>query len=433
MKITINTNSIGGKTILAAFCFIYLLCAIFEIFDKIPEMMTVFVLGMGSLYIAYSLKRESSSNQLFVILFMGYILRIICLFLDLYGRGVVRIIHSGSDSEKFYRISKQYYNNDYSVYVTNYPYLLRWIYAVFGENRLLAQYVNVVCWFLTVIIIIRACELFKVKKKKRIIPYLLLAFWPNWVFLSSILLRESIQIFFDTLSFYYFIRWMRLGRRKDWILAFLAVLPAVYLHMASMAVWVAYIAILSVWNQKRRKIEIRFDKLVKMLLLFSIMIAAFYRIPFLMESFMSKVEKFSLYDITHRPFLTGGSDYLSDMDCQYWSQLIPFTMIRMFCFVFSPLPQDFRGAGDAIVFLVDSVSVFFMAGKMLWNLKRSENSSYIFTGIITCIMVVGIFAWGTGNAGTAMRHRTMLAGIWIMTYCFGNGTLERNSGGDQMV
>lgn len=424
LDVRIKANSlvnIAGTCIFGMLC---IACTQAGVSDNVPMLMTGLVLCVGSQYIMWRFRKMCRSRLPFWILLVGYLLRVLCLFFDLYGGRYVQIPHddANSDSVVFYRISTEYYQNNYTNYSTRYPYIIWWIYEVFGQNRLLAQYANIFFWFLTALVVIRMCESFEVKEKHRLVPYMVLAFWPNWVFLSSILVRESIQIFFDALSFCYFVGWMRSGEKKNLVSAFLAILPALFLHMASVAVWAAYVVVVSVWDVKRQRMVFHFRKWLKLLVLFALFVTICLATP-LKGIVLSKLSNgFSFYGITHHIFYDGGSDYLREMDCKYWAQFIPFTIIRMFYFVFSPLPWDFRGVADGMAFLMDSLPICILTGCIIWNMtKRKGQRGYVAAGLLICIMLVGIFAWGTSNAGTAMRHRTMMVGIWVMTYCLSMG------------
>lgn len=422
LNIRIKTDillNIAGMCIFGIICFT---CTQLGMSDKIPEFMTILVLCPGSWYIIYFFRTKCRSDRLFGILLAGYLVRMVCLFLDLYGRRFVTILHSASDSEVFYSIAVEYYHNNYMNYSTRYPYVIQWVYDVFGQNRLIAQYVNIFFWFLTVLVVVRLCESSEVGERRRLIPYMVLAFWPNWVFLSGILLRESIQIFFDALSFYCFVGWMRTGKIRKTVAAFLLVLPALFLHMASVAVWAAYVVVLSVWSVRKQKMVFHFGKWLKLLFLCVLLVAICLATP-LEGIVLSKLNNgFSFYGITHQIFGDGSSDYLREMDCRYWEQFIPYTVIRMFYFVFSPLPQDFRGVADAMAFLMDSLPIFILTGCMLRNMGwHKRQRGYVAAGLWVCIMLAGIFAWGTSNAGTAMRHRTVAVGVWVMAYCLSLG------------
>lgn len=139
---------------------------------------------------------------MFGLLTMGYAARVGIMFIDIYGSSLFTILHSGDDTERFYIRSVEYYEGNYSHFTTYYPYIIKDIYEIFGKNRLIAQYVNILCWVGVVFVVLAACKLFHVKEKCVIFIMAYLALLPNYICISSILLRESIMIFLDTWGFY---------------------------------------------------------------------------------------------------------------------------------------------------------------------------------------------------------------------------------------
>lgn len=432
MHIRYNMHIVFDSTCLMALLLLCFFCTFLGISDRNPEIISILILGIGSLYITLYFGRKCKSDLLFWILMAGYGIRLACLLLDLHGRDFITILHSGADTEGFYKVASRYYQGDYDRFYTYYPYVLRWFFEIFGQNRFIVQYINVLCWFLTTVLVIKTCDLFEVPEKKRVIVYVIMAFWANYIFLSSILLRESIMIFLDTYSFYFFVRWMLLGKKTDLGLAFLLVIPPTILHTASIVLWVAYLFMMAVWDRKRQKIIINFRKCVKSLML--LLLGGIFVYYTGMDDFLlSYIRDFSLYAITHRGFEESGSQYLMDMDCQYWSQFLPFTIIRMFYFVFSPLPQDMRGMGDFMAFLCDSLPFFFITIRICWNMWKKNVKGYVAAGLLCCVLFVMIFAWGTAATGTALRHRTLMIGTWTMAYIFSVETkTERGNGQKRM-
>lgn len=95
----------GGGII---FCLICYICNCCEISDDAPQIISCLLLGIGSIYIAVSLKRMQ-------IFFVRILVAYFVPFLDVYGRGYVTILHSGSNSESFYRMACMYCEGDYFV------------------------------------------------------------------------------------------------------------------------------------------------------------------------------------------------------------------------------------------------------------------------------------------------------------------------------
>lgn len=119
----------------------------------------------------------------------------------------------------------------------------------------------------------------------------------------------------------------------------------------------------------------------------------------------------------------GESDYLPGMDCQNWLQFVPYTLIRMFYFLFSPLPTDARRVGDIAAFLADGLPLFVMIVYTVSQLRRQDESrkGYILVSLLGGFLFAFIFAWGVGNAGTALRHRYVAWLIFIVALCICGG------------
>ena len=193
--------------------------------------------------------------------------------------------------------------------------------------------------------------------------------------------------------------------------------------MASIGIWAALALVVAVWDRQKQKFVISVKTGV-ILIGFVAFICILYLTDlkkFFMEYFGGD---FSIYSITHRFFYTEGSAYLTNMDYQHWYELIPFTLIRMFYFVCSPVITECRGLQDYFCILGDVLPTLFVMFNVCWNMRKKTVSRYMFVGILCYVITVGIFAWGTANAGTAMRHRGLLWGILIATYCIGFGRNE---------
>lgn len=405
------------QTIFLVIC--CLLCTMLHISDAAPELMSILTISVGSILIFLWLK-EACSNFSCSIIFGGYILRIICLLVDLYGRNYVTILHSGGDSEGFWAMAAQYYNNDYSGFYTWYPYVLRGFFSVFGQNRIIAQYINIVFWIFAVFVILKICDQFHISEHNRIIACGLMAFFPNNVFLSSVLMRESMMIFLDLWGMYFLIRWMKTGKWTFLLGAFLVPIPAIILHTASIGMWTAFAFVVAIWNKKKQRYMISMKTGI-VLAGFAVLVCILYFTD-LKALFMHKFDSgLSIYAITHRHFRVGGSDYLTNMDYQHWYELVPFTLVRMFYFVCSPMLTECRGLKDYFCVFGDVLPTLYVILSICFNMRKKKFLRYALVGVFSYVITVGIFAWGTANAGTALRHRGLLWGVLIATYCIGFG------------
>lgn len=398
--------------------------------DGIPEMVGIWTVCAGSGLVLLGFSHAAGGLQSSVC-FIGYLLRCICMLVDVYGRDYITLLHSGSDSESFALHASGLYEGWMTGTVsTKYPYAINWIYHVTGENRLLAQYANVIFWVLSADILLRICRRFHVKENIGILICAVWSFLPTGILLSGILMRESAEMFFGMWSFERFLYWMQEGRKKYCVQAFFYVLPAVILHSASVALWLAYVIIILFWDIREQRCRIQ----KKTLLVFPVLAAGaltvifFFRETAVWSLLFGKLGgDFSLYGITHRVFYAGGSDYLVNMDCQSWIQFVPYTLVRMFYFLFSPVPLEARGFGDIAMFLADGLPLAVIICYSLVKVRqKKEIRGYAGAALLGGCSFAGIFAWGVRNAGTALRHRYLAWSIFIIALCICCGNRKKD-------
>ncbi len=69
---------------------------------------------------------------------------------------------------------------------------------------------------------------------------------------------------------------------------------------------------------------------------------------------------------------------------------------------------------DVIGFLFDSVLMAFLILWILQCVRKNKRHSKSLAGLYIVMVYTVIYALGTVNAGTAMRHRDQLLGIMVM-------------------
>lgn len=159
-----------------------------------------------------------------------------------------------------------------------------------------------------------------------------------------------------------------------------------------------------------------------MLLAAAGVLAVFEAVPALRDILLLYFpSELSVQSITGKYFVPGGSDYLTGIEVTTWGGLLFWTPIRMLYFLLSPMPTDWRGIGDMAAFAIDSAPIIVFVAGILKGLKKNKNKSYVYAGLLCCLIITGIFAWGVTNAGTAMRHRALLIGVFAVTYCISKG------------
>ncbi len=306
--------------------------------------------------------------------------------------------------------------------ITNYPPLLLGEFRIFGINRLVTCYVNA---FLTMIAIFYMLKCFKMLVVDRRITSILLAFFsfnPFSILWGSDIFREAVYLPLTALSLYFFIRWTKSKNLLDIFLAMVAILPIVWLHTG-------YIVIVAVYSFAAffELNRITPCRLLYKFLLFAAAVAAGIALLILplageylarfnlLKNMSSFADYFNLvqFDLNSG----SGSQYLKWMaGPTSFFKLILYTPARVFLFLYSPMVWDCARVQDIIALITDSV-VFLTALVLLcsyiinkkWRQAGYKRYNYLIFATVAVILITAVpFAWGTFNAGTAIRHRNCL-------------------------
>lgn len=99
-----------------------------------------------------------------------------------------------------------------------------------------------------------------------------------------------------------------------------------------------------------------------------------------------------------------------------WMGLL-LSPLKMFYFLFSPLPSGWHGFGDIFAFMIDSSFYIFLCCNIVRNYRLRNTfvnlKKFLFIGLGVAVFA---FALGTFTAGTAMRHRAKLLPMLTVLY-----------------
>ena len=383
--------------------------------DNVEFYSLIFILVHVAFIIYYILFTEGKYKN---ILLLGLILRLVILFADIYHW--FPVLHSGADSETFHGIAKTNQIYDEQRKLTNYTPFLTFLYSITHSSRIIAQYFNLVMGVSILFILRKIFEILGIDNKVALISILLLACMPNFVIFSGILLREAWVEFFVILSVYFFVRWFIGGNSLNIPLCLGSVLLASLMHSGTLVVIMGYILAFTSYNPSTGQVQFSSHSI-------SFIIIATVMILLLGDSsdmFTGKFQSASSSDgllATINADTKGDSAYLTD---SLWMGLV-FSPLKMFYFLFSPLPTNWRGFGDVIAFMIDSSFYIFLC----WNIARNYRLSNKFGSIklfllIGFIISVFVFAFGTYTAGTALRHRAKLLPMLTVLYAVSSSSLN---------
>lgn len=376
-----------------------------------------------SLYLYRTLEKEW-----LILIFTGFAVRVLVLFIDLYVPAIP-IFSSGTDTEYFHEVSMLIANGMFPLEdgATNYVPFLSGIYYMVGDQRPFAQFLNIAFWVFAAVYLMKTLVHLEIDKKLTFIALLIFTFMPNSIFMSSILLRESIIVFLITVSLYHFIRWFTEGKFLDFVLAVLLGLGSMMFHSGMIGFVVAYILAFAFLNANGSKKMMKNTLFILMLLVLGTVVMQNSEL-FLSKFIGPEGSAVSALEISGR----GGSMYLSSLNGLTGIVALLVAPLKMFYFMFSPIPLDWRGLGDVVSFLFDSSIYVFLVGATIYGLYRSDMPlrNKIFILLFLGITVL-VYSYGTQSAGTAMRHRNKIIPLLLITYAIANSKQLLKIAGDR--
>lgn len=323
------------------------------------------------------------------------------------------------DAKGFWTVALRYYEGNFSTYYTIYPYILNWEFHIFGRNYLCAMFTNVFMCHLMILLTLNELRIHFPELSQNVFITALICLLP-YNFINSVSLgREPIYILFLCLSFIEYSDYVRtLGQKKLYLAVFLTI-PVLIGHTGFFPIPLIYF-ISSVYINKirtRRQLAIFIFEIV-VLMVFVYTVMHFNSIRYITKVSTSGSDAwFRRIAGTDRDIKTaGGSAYLTGLVAGSWLQVLLFAPIKLFFFLFSPLPVNWRGMMDIVTFLADStvhLYIICIVVKAMCKFKNIGGSEYEIAkwGFIAFLMSALVFAMGTGTAGTAIRHRDSMIAI----------------------
>lgn len=356
------------------------------------------------------------------IVMLGFLLRIAVMVVDL--NQWFTVLHSGGDTENFHLIALRNNITGSGDSLTNYTSFLTLVYSIFmeGNPRMVAQFINVVFGTGAVLIVRRCVRLLGAPQRIQRIVIILAAFLPEMIILSSILLREAWVQFFVALSLLYFLKWfLRSGNSMfNMAASVAAVFVASYMHPGVIGFAVGYFVAFIFYNPKAQRLKISFMSIFMIVAMFGVVTMFVANMDIFGDKFteVALEEEYIEEQFTDIQYdEDAGSTYMQWLDTSSLLVGVAALPLRMFYFMFSPLPFDWRGMSDIIAFMLDALVNLWL----FWKIVRTGTKSpmmkrlriFLLVGIL---LTTAIFALGTTTSGTAMRHRTKFRSVLLVTY-----------------
>lgn len=355
------------------------------------------------------------------ILFIGYVFRLVLLFADYYDW--FPILNSGADTEMFHQVSSTNTQTLAKTHVTGYTYFLTALYTITDCSRIIAQYCNVLFGMGIIFLMQSTMKMLKVERLNFLIATSVLALLPNLNIFSAILLREAWVEFFVALSVYYFVKWFLSGNGLYITLIIASVLAGAYMHAGVIGLLMGYAIAFITYNPSNGKITFSSTTIASLIFMLIIGIAVSAYMDLFTGKFAAYESIDDIVEVTNRD-QQGGSDYLLWISVDSVLMSLIFAPLKMFYFLFSPLPTEWRSAKDILGFLIDG-AIYMGLAYAIVKYKATESRASLKKYLMTAALVATfIFAYGTSNAGTAFRHRAKVLPLIAVAFAVSKPTKD---------
>ena len=335
---------------------------------------------------------------------------------------------SGADAARFGRVGWEYaqaWNMGLEANISNaafiYSKVIGVIYLFSGRVPLLVQFVNVVLGVFIVYYVYKIIIELGATKRSAQIGSVITALFPTLCLYSVITLRENFVSFFAIVSVFYFLKWLNSGTISKLVLAVAFLLLSSALFGGMIVIGVVYAIFFIFYEAKIKK-----WRLVSKQTFFGVFIVTLGVILF--WSFLINKIPGDLRLVFSPDYMgcrvvvaaRGGAAYLVGFTPNSILDIIIQSPVRMVYFLLTPFPWMISSPGQ-ILGLIDSllylVLVFYSINGLKY-LKKYNNPAF-WAVILMLLIIIGTFAWGISNFGTAIRHRQKIVGLIIVVSSLG--------------
>lgn len=317
--------------------------------------------------------------------------------------------HSGSDTEAFASIAEQNFRfGTYYDRLTNYTEVLTTLYFITGPVRLIAQQLNVALGMGVMFVVFQIFNELGLSEKQQKLGAVFLALFPHLCVFSAILLREAPIQFCLACSTLFFIRWMKGGGLGTMALSMLFVCGAAAFHGGAVFWCCGYLAALAIYRPASRTNQLSIATVGGVIFGGLMVFAAVPLMDHRIEAMATTLGEGDVGVDGVRNADAAGSAYLTWLTISDPYLLLLFSPLKMFYFLFSPLPLDWRGAMDVVAFVLDS-TFYFWAFWRIWcgfkHICKALQKNVVRYLLISVLSMAFVYGYGTIASGTALRHR----------------------------
>lgn len=366
-------------------------------------------------FVGIDINNMHASSIIKMIVVLGLLARILVMILGTIGPIPYRNLFNESDQGGFIRIAYDYFCGDFSTSSTRYPYLINLLYRVFGPFELVARFLNIVFWYMGFRLLYVASGK-KLYGKDRVLVAAFYCLLPMQIKITAGAMRESIMAYSIMVSLFLLYKWMSNGRMRYIFLSVIATLPAVLLHTGCAAMLGTIFFAFVFWDKRIKKWNVVSWKAGLFIIAIVCIMPIYNLFCALFADFNYLPKELTIESITSYPYWPGRSDYIiGDGTAHTAVEFVQGTLYRCFYFWVSPTPKFWNSSLDLIGFFCDSIPWIVLFFFFIKRMRTSGGKIFGKVGFLLIVLYTFVYAWGTRNAGTAMRHRDVLTSALALT------------------
>ncbi len=299
------------------------------------------------------------------------------------------------------------------------------IYKMVGRNPLLIQDINIAMWVAFIACLPKITALLGAPRAARPVCWLC-AVLPASVFFSTVILRESFCTVGVVYGCYHLLRAHQQAQVRDYLLAALWFGLAALIHYGCVVLLLALVVLALVSGRARasgvRKLWFSGGTV---LMAFGLLVALFQFGLFerLAPRFSGdELSVSAVGGVVDDSYDRGRTDYMAGLEASSATKLSWTAPIRFVLFLVTPFPWMIRKVIDLVAF-VDAIAYIVAIYWIIRARKHIHRHPGMAGVILCCALGLFVFAMGTHNFGTAVRHRAKffpvvmaLAGVAAESY-----------------
>jgi len=400
--------------------FIFVFFVITTILSVVFSVPTMDLVGGVSLIIlaAITLSMSYKFSKIRLPLLIGGSLALFIVYLSFQGKNFL-------EDDGFQRLAEFWSSSGFPgvlEYFETGAFMYAWFMAVLytltdSTSSLMIQAINV---WLGTLLILNVYLITKIVWSER--P----AIWASWVcalfpslsLYSAWRVREALLTYLFTLSIYHFLVWLKRSKVQSFIIGFSVMILASVLHTAFFAGIILY-AGFPVFYSVKAFLKKRGGRLISNTVIALIAIGGLGLVIWSGVAFgkiQDLIQSGDLAIIAHKQesrALAGRAGYLSDLVIRSPTDFFWQVPLRLIYLILTPFPWMVNNTKDIIGIIDVGIYAYFLS-LIIKNSHRLKRSNVAWSVLIFCLGIACIFALGTSNYGTAMRHRSKVAPLLIV-------------------